>query len=74
MHRGGFILYAVSDDCGLRKALKVVGNKSKRARAAAVQRFFEEYASQLERADSRRRPVWAPLRGMGVDVKLYSYS
>ena len=59
------------NDRGLRRALKATTKQLKRTRAGAVQRFFEDYGSQLEgriRADDQFG-FYKHLKGMDVEGK-----
>ena len=64
-------LRANPSDRNLRKALKTATKQLKRARADGVQRFFEEYASQLEGRirEGDQFGFYKHLMGMDVEGK-----
>ena len=65
----GFVL--LPNDRGLWRALKATSKQLKRTRAKAVERFFEDYVSQLKghiREDDRFG-FYKLLKGMDVDGK-----
>ena len=65
-------LRANPSDRNLRKALKTATKQLKRARADGVQRFFEEYVSQLEGRirEGDQFGLYKHLKGMDVEGKM----
>ena len=59
------------NDCGLRRALKATTKQLKRTRAEAVQRFLEDYVSQLEgrMREGDQFGFYKHLKGMDVEGK-----
>ena len=59
------------NDRGLRRALKATTKQLKRTRAEAVQRFFEDYVSQLEGRirEGDQFDFYKHLKGMDVEGK-----
>ena len=59
------------NDRGLRRALKAITKQLKRTRAEAVETFFEDYVSQLERRirEDNQFGFYTHLKGMDVEGK-----
>ena len=62
---------SAQNDRGIRQALKATTKQLKRTRAEAVQRFFENYVSQLEGSfrESDQFVFYKHLKGMDVEGK-----
>ena len=63
-------LSSAPNDPGLRRALKATSKQPKRTRAEAVQRFFEDYVSQLEGyPEGDQFGFYKHLKGLDVERK-----